>query len=37
MHDAAYAVAYDGPNIEKSRLEDILRRVAEKNSIDFAI
>ncbi len=33
----AFSVTYDGPNMEKSRVEEILRPVAEQNHINFSV
>ena len=32
-----YEVTYDGPNVDKNRIEEALRPVAEEFNIDFAV
>ncbi len=33
----AFSVTYDGPNMEKSRIEEMLKPVAERNQIAFSV
>ena len=33
----AFSVTYDGPTMEKSRIEEMLKPVAERNQIAFSI
>ncbi len=32
-----FSVTYDGPNMERSRIEELLKPVAERNQIAFSI
>ena len=32
-----FSVTYEGPSMEKSRVEEILRQLAEKNQIAFSV
>jgi hypothetical protein len=32
-----FSVTYDGPNMEKTRIEEILKPVAERNQIAFSV
>lgn len=32
-----FSVTYDGPNMEKSRVEEILKPVADRNQINFSV
>ncbi len=33
----AFSVTYEGPNMEKDRIEELLKPVAEKNQIGFSV
>ena len=32
-----FSITYDGPNTDKSRIEEVLRPVAEQNEVNFSV